>query len=224
MTTTVATTTITAARLSKRFDNGADVLRGAVLNAAGGQLTLIRGAAGSGRTTLTRCLTGVYRPDAGEVTLRLGDRGEADLTGADPRAVAWLRAHHIATFDGPLATAPTLPAQAAVARAARCSSEIAAAGLARLDAAEVALTPLGRLRSPQRHLVALTAALLADRPFVVLDRPDEYAPHRALATWLLEATTAGAAVIVTAAADSPLASIASAVGELRQGEIAWQTV
>ena len=224
MTTTITAIALTATRLSKRFDNGADVLGGATLTATGGQLTLICGAPGSGRTTLARCLTGVYRPDAGDVTLRLSGRGTVDLTAADPRTVAWLRAHHIAAFDSALAAAPILTAQAAVARAARCTPQASAAGLARLGAADVAHTPLGRLRATQRHTVALAATLLAGRPFIVLDGPDEYAPLQALAAWLSEATAAGAAVIVTAAADSPLESIATAVGELRQGEITWQTV
>ncbi|PRC43299.1 ABC transporter, partial [Mycobacterium sp. ITM-2017-0098] len=61
------------------------------------------------------------------------------------------------------------------------------------------------------------------RPFLVLDGPDEYAPPEALASWLQEATADGAAVVVTAATNSPLASIASAVGELRKGEVVWHT-
>lgn len=218
------TTTITTTRLAKRFANGIDVLAGAQLTATGGQLTLIRGGPGSGRTTLARCLTGVYRPDTGEVTLRLAGRGTVDLTASDPRTVAWVRAHHIAAFDGPLAAAPILTAEAAVARAAGCAPAASRAGLARLGVADVAHTPLGRLRSTQRHAVALAATLLAERPVIVLDGPDEYAPLDALTTWLADAVAAGAVVIVTAAAHSPLESIATTVGELRKGEISWHTV
>lgn len=218
------TTTITATRLRKRFDDGAEVLDGAEITATGGRLTLIRGSAASGRTTLVRCLTGVYRPDTGEVTLRLGGHGEVDLGTADPRTVAWLRAHHIASFDGPLAAAPALSAQAAVARAAGRTPAAAVAGLARLGLAGVAQRPLGRLRVAERHAVALVAALLSDRPFIVLDGPGEYTPSDALATWLLEATATGAALIVTAAPDSPLESIATTVGDLRKGVISWHTM
>ncbi|CAN3127027.1 ATP-binding cassette domain-containing protein [Mycobacterium sp. smrl_JER01] len=221
MTSTIAT--ITTTRLSKRFADGVDVLDGAQVTTSGGRLTLIRGEPGSGRTTLTRCLTGVYRPDTGEVTLRLG-RGTVDLTTADPRTVAWVRAHHIAAFDGPLAAAPILTAQAAVARAAGCTRAGALAGLTRLGVADAAHTQLGRLRAAQRHTVALAATLLAERPVIVLDGPDEYAPLPALTSWLTEAVAAGAAVVVTAAAHGPLESIATAVGELRKGKIAWHTV
>ncbi|WP_197373840.1 ATP-binding cassette domain-containing protein [Mycolicibacterium baixiangningiae] len=213
--------TMTGSRLSKRFDDGPDVLDGAEVTVTGGCLTLIRGSGGSGRTTLARCLTGVYRPDAGDVILRLGTRGNVELTTADPRTIAWLRAHHIASFDGPLAAAPTLSAQAAVTRAAGCTPAAAVAGLDRLGVAGVAQRPLGRLRVAERHAVALAAALLSERPFLVLDSPDEYAPPDALARWLHDATAAGTAVVVTAAHDSPLESIATAVGELRKGEISW---
>ncbi len=216
------TTTITTTRLRKRFADGAEVLDGAEITATGGRLTLIRGSAGSGRTTLARCLTGVYRPDAGEVTLRLDSRGEVDLTAADPRTVAWLRAHHIAAFDGPLATAPTLSAEAAVARAAGCTSAAAVTGLARVGLAGVAQRPLGRLRAAEGRAVALVAALLSERSFIVLDCP-EYISSDALASWLLEATAAGAALVVTTAPDSPLESIASTVGDLRKGVICWHT-
>ena len=217
-------TSIAATGLSKGFADGIDVLDGAQVTATGGRLTLIYGQPGSGRTTLARCLTGVYRPDAGEVTLRLTGRGHVDLTTADPRTVAWVRARHIAAFDGPLAAAPILTAQAAVARAAGCTRAGALAGLTRLGVADAAHTQLGRLRAAQRHTVALAATLLAERPFIVLDGPDEYAPLQALISWLAEAVAAGAAVVVTAAAHSPLESIATAVGELRKGEIAWHTV
>ncbi|PRC62211.1 ABC transporter, partial [Mycobacterium sp. ITM-2017-0098] len=73
-----------------------------------------------------------------------------------------------------------------------CSPAASAAGLARLGAAELAGTPIGRLRAAGRRTVALAAALLAERPFLVLDGPDEYAPPEALASWLQEATADGA--------------------------------
>lgn len=224
MTTTLgATPTISTSPLTKQFDGEVNVLDGAELTSTGGHLTLIIGTPGSGRTTLARCLTGVYRPDAGDVTLRLGSRGEVDLTAADPRTVAWLRAQHIAAFDGALAAAPILTAEAAVARAAGCTHAASAAGLARLGAAALARTSLGRLRAAERHTVALAATLLADRPVVVLDEPDECAPPHALASWLQQATTGGAAVVVTAALDSSLVSIATAIGEMQKGEIVWHT-
>lgn len=216
------TPTIRASGLAKRF-GGTAVLDATEITATGGHLTLVTGAPGSGRTTLARCLTGVYRLDGGVVRLGLGSRGSVELTSADARTLAWLRARHLATFEGALAAAPTLPAGAAVARAAGCTHTASVAGLDRLGAGALARTPLGRLRATERHTVALTAALLADRPVIVLDEPERYAPPQALAGWLQQATAGGAAVVVTAATDSSLTSIATAVGELREGEIQWHT-
>ena len=75
---------ITVTDLSKRFVGAppTGVLDAVNLIARGGTLSLIVGAPCSGKSTLLRCLTGVYRPDAGEVTFRLGAR-VLNLTAAD---------------------------------------------------------------------------------------------------------------------------------------------
>jgi ABC-2 type transport system ATP-binding protein len=207
--------------LSKRFDAQLSVLDAVDLTARGGSLSLIVGAPGSGKSTLVRCLTGVYRPDAGAVSYRLGGRGTIDLTTSDARTVAWMRTHHIASFDGLLAVAPRLPAAVAAARAARCSRPSAVAALGRFHLSNLAPTPIGRLRASDRLTVALAAALLAERPFVVLDDPEAFADTASLSKWLRRLTDDGAAVVATGPPGSPLESIATATGELRRGRIEW---
>ena len=220
--THTAASGITVRGLTKRFgrDTG---LTDVDVTVAGGGFTLITGAAGSGRSTLIRCVTGVYRPDAGRVTLRLDGHDEIDVTKADPRAVAWLRGHHIASFDGPLAAAPQLPAVSAVARAARRDQTAAVAALTRLRAEHLASVPVGRLRPAERSTVALAAALSAGRRFVVLDEPENSAEPAAVRRWIQRAARAGAAVIATGPAESALAAIATTTGELRKGRIQWRT-
>ena len=208
--------------LSKRFDGEFGVLDSVALTARGGTLSLIVGAPGSGKSTLVRCLTGVYRADAGAVTYRLGSRGAVDLTTSDARTVAWMRTHHIASFDGLLAAAPRLPAAVAAARAARCSRPSAVAALGRFHIANLGPVPIGRLRTADRLTVALAAALLAERPFVVLDEPERFADPASLTKWLRLLTDDGAAVVTTAPPGSPLESIATAMGELRRGRIEWR--
>jgi alpha-D-ribose 1-methylphosphonate 5-triphosphate synthase subunit PhnL len=209
--------------LSKRFEGGSRgrVLDDVEMTVRGGTLTLIRGAPGSGKSTLVRCLTGTYRADAGQVTYILGHRGSVNLTAADPRTVAWLRNHHIASLDGLLAAAPRLPASVAVARAARREPSAGVAALARLGVQDLASVPVGRLRAADRLTVALTATLLAERPFVVLDEPELATDANDLANWLTAATQAGAAIAVTGAPDSSLGAIATATGELRKGRVEW---
>lgn len=220
---TTGASAITVTGLSKRFGRGTRgrVLDGVDLTVQGGTLSLITGAPGSGKSTLVRCLTGVYRADAGQVTFQLGSRGVVNLAAADPRAVAWLRTHHIASFDGLLATAPRLPVAVAVARTARRDRSAAITALARLQVEDLAPVPVGRLRTADRLTVSLAATLLAERPFVVLDEPEQSADPERLATWLHRATQTGAAIVVTGPCESSLASIATATGELRKGRIEW---
>lgn len=223
MTIVAGPAAITVTGLSKRFDGAArsGVLDAVDLTARGGTLSLIVGAPGCGRSTLVRCLTGMYRPDTGGVTFRLGSRGAVNIATAEPRTVAWMRNHHIASFDGLLAAAPSLPAVVVVARTSRRSQSSALAALARLNVADLAPVAIGRLRAADRLTVALAAALLAARPFVVLDEPEKSAEPGRLTNWLRRARDAGAAVIATGAPGSSLESIATATGELQRGRIEW---
>lgn len=213
---------IAVSALSKRFDPGVAVLDGVDMTARGGTLSVVVGAPRSGKSTLVRSLTGVYRPNAGMVIYRLGSRSAVNLTAADARTVAWMRTHHIASFDGLLPAAPRLPTAVAAARAARCSRPAAVAALGRLHVAKLATVPVGRLRTPERLTVALAAALLAERPFVVLDEPERSADAASLSRWVRRLTDGGAAVVATAAPGGPLEPLATAVGDLREGRIEWR--
>lgn len=213
---------LTAAALTKRFDDDArGPLEAVDLAVPAGEVTLVLGAPGSGKTSLVRCLTGGYRLCGGDVTVAAPDVVEVSLADADPRSVAWLRTHHLACFDGELVAAPTLPVAQAVARLAHTDPPAAQRALQRLGAEPLAALPVGRLRAPQRRTVALAAALLAERDVVVLDDPERSAPAAALANWVTESAARGAAVIIAAGVESALRPIASAVGQLQEGRIAW---
>jgi len=212
---------LTAAALTKRFDEARGPLESVDLVAPAGEVTLVLGTPGSGKTSLVRCLTGGYRLCGGDVTVAPPDVVEVSLADADPRSVAWLRAHHLACFDGELVAAPTLPVAQAVARLAHTDAPAAQRALRRLGAEPLAALPVGRLRAPQRRTAALAAALLAERDIVVLDDPEQSAPVAALANWLTESAARGAAVIVAAGVESALRPIASAVGQLQEERITW---
>lgn len=220
--TATAAAEIAVAGLSKGFEGQPTVLDGVDLTVRSGGLTLITGAPGSGKSTLVRCLTGVYRPDTGAVRYQLAGRGEVDITTADARTVAWLRARHVASFDGLIPAAPRLPAAVAAARAARCSRPSAVAALGRFHIANLAPVPIGRLRDADRLTVALAAALLAERPFVVLDEPEASADPDSVVRWLRRLTDGGAAVLATGGPGSPLESIATEAAVLRRGKLEWR--
>lgn len=54
--------------LSKKF-HGRDVLKGIDLSIAPGEVVGLIGRSGAGKSTLARCLTGLERPDEGEISL-----------------------------------------------------------------------------------------------------------------------------------------------------------
>lgn len=64
--------TLTAAGLAKRFGTR-EILRGVDLAITGGECVGIVGDNGSGKSTLLRILAGVLTPDAGTVSLSIGD-------------------------------------------------------------------------------------------------------------------------------------------------------
>lgn len=199
------------------------VLRGVSLAAGPGEVVTVTGDPGTGRTTLVRCLTGGYRPDAGAVIVDDGTTA-VDLTTADARTLAWLRRHHIAVLDGPLAAPPRQACAEVVARAAGIDRAAAVVALERLGAGVAVSVPIGRLRPAAQRTVALAAALAGDRPLVVLDEP---APEPAVRAWIDELASAERTVVVVdapgggAAAMVP-SSVRHRVGHLEQGVVAWQ--
>ncbi len=198
------------------------VLRGVTLSAGPGEVVTVTGDPGCGRTTLLRCLTGGYRPDAGAVVVDDGAT-EVDLATADARTLAWLRRHHLAVLDGPLAAPPRQVCAEVVARSAGIDRAAAVAALERAGAGAAAAVPIGRLRPAAQRTVALAAALAGDRPLVVLDEPG---PDPAIGAWIDELAAAERTVVVAASVGGPAAKVPSSVrhraGHLEQGAVAWQ--
>ncbi len=72
-----------AARAIRKAYGRTEALRGVSLGIAPGEQVAITGPSGSGKSTLLHCLSGILRPEAGEVTYdgrRLDDLSEADRT------------------------------------------------------------------------------------------------------------------------------------------------
>lgn len=194
-----------------------------------GTIVVVTGPPGAGTTTLARCLTGTYRPDGGSLVVGLG-RSDGfpdqvvDLATADARTVAWLRTHHVAALDGPLAAPPRRPAVTAIARLTGLGGDGAAEALDRAGAGHLATTPIGRLRGADRRRVALAAALGGPAPIVVLDDPPT---GPATGRWVADAARAGRLVVALAGDDRPpqippTAGVPVRTGRIENGAIAWQ--
>ncbi len=138
------------------------------LEVLAGEVFGLLGPNGAGKTTLVRLLVGVLRPEAGRVAL-LGQ----DVT-ADPRAASRLLAY-LAQDEPALNELPVGMAVETTGRLRGLSRRDARAQTAdlldELGLADVQARPLTKLSGGQRRLAQVAAALIADRPLLVLDEP-----------------------------------------------------
>jgi heme ABC exporter ATP-binding subunit CcmA len=168
------------------------LLAGADLDVRTGEILVLKGANGAGKTSLLRVVAGLLPLSAGEAT----------VLGLDPSADARALRRQVGLLGHSNALYDDLTAEENVrfaARAARLPRQTVPEALERLGIRDRLLTlPARRLSAGQRRRVAL-AALLARRPQLwLLDEPHAGldAEHRDLLDGLLkEVTGAGATVI-----------------------------
>lgn len=144
------------------------VLEGVDLEVQAGTCTVLRGASGSGKSSLLRCVYRTYRPDAGSIVLRCDDE-RIDLATADDRAVLSARRRHVGMATQFLQITPRVGAVDLVAQE----------GLERDGAAEL-LRSLGlaeelleiapaTFSGGERQIVNLAITLARPRPVLLLD-------------------------------------------------------
>jgi ABC-type multidrug transport system fused ATPase/permease subunit len=148
-----------------------DVLHDVTVTIPAGDRVGLVGATGSGKTTLAKLITGLYRPDRGAVRFAGVDIGDVDGVELRRRVVLVPQQVHMisGTVADNLALAPTDPDRAAMERAAE------ALGLrAWVEDLEDGLdTDVGvrgeRLSAGEQQLVGLLRAALVDPAVLVLD-------------------------------------------------------
>ncbi|MEV7445763.1 ABC transporter ATP-binding protein [Streptomyces sp. NPDC091204] len=141
---------------------------GVCLDVRRGEIFGLLGPNGAGKSTLVRQLTGLMRPDAGTVTL-LGH----DLVRHPERAsrlLAYLGQESTALDELTVALAAetTGRLRGLGAREARAARD---AVLEELGLTGIAARPLKKLSGGQRRLACFAAALVGERPVLVLDEP-----------------------------------------------------
>lgn len=154
---------ITISGLTKSYGR-ARVLDALDLEARPGEVTLLVGANGSGKTTTLRQLCGLSRPDAGRVaiggadleTVRMAALGQLSFLPQSPRFHARLTVREILDFYARLRGLE-------VRRVAEVE--------ARWSLGEVRTQPTGRLSGGTRQRLALAVFTLPDAPVLVLDEP-----------------------------------------------------
>jgi ABC-type lipoprotein export system ATPase subunit len=193
----------------------AHVPRSVTLEVAGGELTVLCGRSGSGKTTVLRTLAGLEVPAAGTVTVA-GQPVAADRTA---RALQRRSTVAFAMQGGGLAEALDAEANVALGRSLRGlepAPERAAELFAALHLQPVLGRPVRDLSGGERQRVAIARALGADVRLVLLDEPtsqlDEANAERVAA--LLRAEAAAGTAIVCATHDPVLIDAAERVVEI----------
>jgi ribose transport system ATP-binding protein len=163
---------LTAEGLVKTFP-GVRALDGASLRLAAGSVHALLGENGAGKSTLVKILTGVYRPDGGQIVL---DGTEVHLNGPlDAQRAGIGVVHQERNLIPAFSIAENivlhhLPHQWGVISRNRMRAE-AERCLALLDADLAPDTPVAELSVAQAQLVEIAKALSIDSKVLLLDEP-----------------------------------------------------
>lgn len=168
---------LVAEEVSYAYRGGRRALEQVSFVLAAGELACLLGPNGSGKSTLLRLCAGLFRPQAGTLTLD-GER----LDALAPRE----RACRIAFVPQGLAALPDLDARAFVlggryahhprwagllARATRADREAVERALAEADVADLAERRLDELSAGQLQRVRVARALAQESPLLLFDEP-----------------------------------------------------
>jgi putative ABC transport system ATP-binding protein len=218
---------VEARGLKKRFKTGRshiEVLKGVDFQARHGEMTMVMGPSGSGKSTLVACLSGLLRPDAGEVSAL-----DHDLWSLRPARIDRFRLDNCGFIFQGFNLFPALSALDQV------STVLKYAGLApdaRRAAAVAALTEVGlgarlnqkpaELSGGEKQRVAIARALakqprllFADEPTSALDGENGQVVIRLLQ----RAAKAHGAAVICVTHDPRLEAYADRVIHIEDGRI-----
>lgn len=135
---------------------------------APGDLLVLRGANGAGKTSLLRLLAGLSRPAAGRVLWN-------NTAITQDLEAYFRRLHYLGHLDG---LKPTFTARENIHYSARLRGNIAASSaLDRFNVTSLANTPLRLLSAGQRRRVALARLFASSAPLWLLDEPSAALDH-----------------------------------------------
>ncbi|AYN41822.1 ABC transporter ATP-binding protein [Streptomyces dangxiongensis] len=141
---------------------------GVELDVRGGEIFGLLGPNGAGKSTLVRQLTGLLRPDTGSVEILGHDIVRHPERAARLLAYLGQESSALDELTVSLAAETTARLRGLDARRARAERD---AVLEELGLAPIAGRALKKLSGGQRRLACLAAALVGERPLLVLDEP-----------------------------------------------------
>ena len=163
------TEVILSARALEKSFGRTQALRGVSLDLARGEVLAVTGPSGGGKSTLLYCLSGILRPEAGEVRCN-GQRFD-DLAEA-PRTRLRRREFGIVLLFGQLVPELTVEQNVALPLLLEGQSRSAArAWLDRLDVGKLATALPGEFSGSEVQRAALARALLTGPQVVFADEP-----------------------------------------------------
>jgi putative ABC transport system ATP-binding protein len=217
-----------ATHLTHSFGTGerrADALRDVSLQVAAGEFALIMGPSGSGKSTLLAILSGLLRPDRGQVLVR-----DTDLWGLSEREREAFRLRHFGFLFQGYNLFPTLTAREQLEmvvqwgqggtrrQAARRAAEVLEfLGLRR----QGDLLP-GELSGGEKQRVAVGRALIREPEFCFADEPTsalDWEHGRQVVELLSEAARQRGAAVLVVSHEPRITPYASHVYHLEDGSI-----
>ncbi|TKT74653.1 phosphonate C-P lyase system protein PhnL [Aquamicrobium sp. LC103] len=189
-----------------RGETRLDVVDDVSFDLAPGECVVLGGPSGVGKSSILRMIYGNYAVDDGEILVREGDGGFADLAGGDPRLVIRLRRDVIGYVSQFLRAVPRVGALDVVAE------PLLSRGIDRDEARERARALLRRLNLPEalhelppatfsggeKQRVNIARGFITDHPILLLDEPTASldAENRDIVCEMIEAkTSAGTAIL-----------------------------
>ena len=163
------TEVILSARAVEKSFGRTQALRGVSLELARGEVLAVTGPSGGGKSTLLHCLSGILRPEAGEVVY---DGQRLDALAEAPRTRLRRREFGIVLQFGQLVPELTVEQNVALPLLLNGHDRSAArAWLDRLDVGKLAAALPGELSGGEAQRVALARALVTGPQVVFADEP-----------------------------------------------------
>lgn len=223
------TGSLLSARAIEKSFGRTHALRGISLDVQRGEVLAITGASGSGKSTMLHCLSGILRPEAGEVSY---DGQRVDRLDENKRTLLRRREFGVVLQFGQLV--PELTALQNVAlpllldRHDSSAAETAARSwLERLGAPDMGGALPGELSGGEAQRVAVARALITGPRVVFADEPtgslDTVSGEQVLAV-LLDAAQSQGATVVLVTHDNLVAAYAQREVVLTDGRIAHAEV